>query len=158
MPKRILSGVVVSSNSNKTITVDVTRRIKHKLYKKIIRRTKKYHAHDENNTFNVGDNVSITLVTNSLFLQFSKKASKVALLIGPDKLSTVKVSNGNAEMASNTVSLMSALAIESDCIAPRILHVSIGMLVKLVADPDPEDDDGVDSDCLVLSLFELPPS
>ena len=59
MPKRILSGVVVSSNSNKTITVGVTRRIKHKLYKKIIRQTKKYHAHDENNEFNVGDTVSI---------------------------------------------------------------------------------------------------
>ena len=59
MPKRILSGVVISSNLNKTITVNVTRRIKHKLYKKIIRRTKKYHAHDENNEFNVGDNVSI---------------------------------------------------------------------------------------------------
>ena len=59
MPKRILSGVVISSNSNKTIIVDVTRRIKHKLYKKIIRKTKKYHAHDENNEFNVGDNVSI---------------------------------------------------------------------------------------------------
>ena len=50
MPKRILSGVVVSSNSNKTITVDVTRRI---------RQTKKYHAHDENNEFKVGDIVSI---------------------------------------------------------------------------------------------------
>jgi len=59
MPKRILSGVVVSSSSNKTITVDVTRRIKHKLYKKIIRQTKKYHVHDENNEFNVGDTVSI---------------------------------------------------------------------------------------------------
>ena len=59
MPKRILSGVVVSSNSNKTITVDVTRRIKHKLYKKIIRQTKKYHAHDENNQYNIGDTVSI---------------------------------------------------------------------------------------------------
>ena len=59
MPKRILSGVVVSSKSNKTITVDVTRRIKHKLYKKIIRQTKKYHVHDENNEFNVGDVVSI---------------------------------------------------------------------------------------------------
>ena len=59
MPKRILSGVVVSSNSNKTITVNVTRRIKHKLYKKIIRQTKKYHAHDEKNEFNLGDNVSI---------------------------------------------------------------------------------------------------
>ncbi len=59
MPKRILSGVVVSSNSNKTIIVDVTRRIKHKLYKKIIRQTKKYHVHDENNQYSVGDTVSI---------------------------------------------------------------------------------------------------
>ena len=59
MPKRILSGVVVSSKSNKTIIVDVTRRINHKLYKKIIRQTKKYHAHDENNEFNIGDTVSI---------------------------------------------------------------------------------------------------
>ena len=59
MPKRILSGIVVSSNSNKTITVDVTRRIKHKLYKKIIRQTKKYHVHDEKNEFSVGDTVSI---------------------------------------------------------------------------------------------------
>ena len=59
MPKIILSGVVSSSNSNKTITVSVTRRIKHKLYKKIIRQTKKYHAHDENNQYNIGDTVSI---------------------------------------------------------------------------------------------------
>ena len=59
MPKRILSGIVSSSNSDKTITVSVTRRIKHKLYKKIIRQTKKYHVHDENNEFNVGDVVSI---------------------------------------------------------------------------------------------------
>ena len=59
MPKRVLSGVVISSKSDKTITVNVTRRIKHKLYKKIIRQTKKYHAHDENNEYNVGDVVSI---------------------------------------------------------------------------------------------------
>ena len=59
MPKRILSGVVSSSNSNKTITVSVTRRIKHKLYKKIIRQTKKYHAHDENNSASIGDIVSV---------------------------------------------------------------------------------------------------
>ena len=59
MPKRILSGVVVSSNSDKTIIVNVVRRIRHKLYKKIIRRSKKYHAHDENNEYSVGDNVSI---------------------------------------------------------------------------------------------------
>ena len=59
MPKRFLSGVVVSSNSNKTIVVEVTRRVKHKLYKKIIKRAKKYHAHDENNTFKKGDAVTI---------------------------------------------------------------------------------------------------
>ena len=59
MPKRLLSGKVISSNSNKTIVVEVTRRVKHKLYKKIIKRTKKYHAHDENNTFKKGDIVTI---------------------------------------------------------------------------------------------------
>ena len=59
MPKRLLSGIVVSSNSNKTIVVKVTRRVKHKLYRKIISRSKKYHVHDENNQFKVGDNVSI---------------------------------------------------------------------------------------------------
>ena len=59
MPKRLLSGVVVSSNSNKTIVVKVTRRVKHKLYRKIISRSKKYHAHDENNEYKVGDTVSI---------------------------------------------------------------------------------------------------
>jgi len=59
MPKRLLSGLVVSSNSNKTIVVEVTRRVKHKLYKKIIKRAKKYHAHDENNLFKKGDLVTI---------------------------------------------------------------------------------------------------
>ena len=59
MPKRILTGTVVSSNSNKTIVVKVTRRVKHKLYKKIISQSKKYHAHDENNNFKIGDSVKI---------------------------------------------------------------------------------------------------
>ena len=59
MPKRILTGTVVSSNTNKTIVVKVTRRVQHKLYKKIISQSKKYHAHDENNSFKVGDIVKI---------------------------------------------------------------------------------------------------
>ena len=59
MPKRILTGTVVSSNTNKTIVVKVTRRVQHKLYKKIISQSKKYHAHDENNVFKVGDIVKI---------------------------------------------------------------------------------------------------
>ena len=59
MPKRILSGIVIAAKNNKTITVKVTRKIKHKLYKKIISRSKNYHAHDENNNYKIGDNVSI---------------------------------------------------------------------------------------------------
>ncbi len=59
MSKRLLSGKVVSSNSNKTIVVEVTRRVKHKLYKKIIKKTKKYHAHDEDNIHQLGDFVII---------------------------------------------------------------------------------------------------
>ena len=59
MPKRILSGTVVSSNSNKTIIVKVTRRVKHKLYKKIISLSKNYHVHDEDNEFKSGDIVNI---------------------------------------------------------------------------------------------------
>ena len=59
MPKRILTGTVVSSNTNKTLVVKVTRRVQHKLYKKIISQSKKYHAHDENNNFKVGDIVKI---------------------------------------------------------------------------------------------------
>ena len=59
MPKRILTGTVVSSNTNKTVVVKVTRRVQHKLYKKIISQSKKYHAHDENNYFKVGDIVKI---------------------------------------------------------------------------------------------------
>ena len=59
MSKRILSGTVISSNANKTVVVKVTRRVQHKLYKKIISRTKKYHAHDEKNTYKIGDNVNI---------------------------------------------------------------------------------------------------
>ena len=59
MPKRILTGTVVSSKTKKTIVVKVTRRVQHKLYKKIISQSKKYHAHDENNSFKVGDIVKI---------------------------------------------------------------------------------------------------
>ncbi len=59
MPKRILTGTVTSDKSDKTVTVLVERRVKHPLYGKIIRRSKKYHAHDETNEFVVGDKVRI---------------------------------------------------------------------------------------------------
>src|SRR3989304_1489184 len=59
MPKRVLQGVVVSDKNDKTIVVEVERRYTHPLFKKTVRRTKKYHAHDETNAFKVGDLVSI---------------------------------------------------------------------------------------------------
>jgi small subunit ribosomal protein S17 len=59
MPKRVLQGTVVSSKNNKTIVVEVERRYTHPLLKKTVRRTKKYHAHDENNVFKTGDRVEI---------------------------------------------------------------------------------------------------
>ena len=59
MPKRILVGTVVSDKTDKTVTVLVERKVKHPLYGKIIRRSKKYHAHDEGNEFRPGDTVRI---------------------------------------------------------------------------------------------------
>ena len=59
MPKRILQGVVISDKMDKTVTVQVERRFKHTLYKKFIRRSKKYAAHDETNAVKVGDVVKI---------------------------------------------------------------------------------------------------
>jgi small subunit ribosomal protein S17 len=59
MPKRVMQGVVVSDKMDKTIVVQVERRYQHPIYKKYIRRSKKYHAHDENNQFKIGDTVTI---------------------------------------------------------------------------------------------------
>jgi small subunit ribosomal protein S17 len=59
MPKRILTGTVVSDKTDKTVVVKVERKVKHPLYGKIIRRSKKYHAHDEANTFKEGQTVRI---------------------------------------------------------------------------------------------------
>ena len=59
MPKRVLQGVVVSDKQDKTVIVRVERRFTHPLLKKTVRRTKNYHAHDENNEFKIGDQVWI---------------------------------------------------------------------------------------------------
>ncbi len=59
MPKRILQGVVVSDKNDKTVVVRVERRFTHPLYKKTVRRSKKYHAHDEANLAKIGDKVRI---------------------------------------------------------------------------------------------------
>ncbi len=68
MPKRVLQGVVVSDKQDKTVVVKVERRFTHPVMKKTVRRSKKYHAHDENNQAKVGDTV---------FIQESRPYSKL---------------------------------------------------------------------------------
>tara|TARA_Y100000758_G_scaffold265027_1_gene204580 strand:+ start:349 stop:609 length:261 start_codon:yes stop_codon:yes gene_type:complete len=81
MPKRLLSGKVVSSKNNKSIVVEVTRRVKHKLYKKIIKRVKRYHTQDEANVYKIGDNVTI---------QETKPISKMKSWITYDNKSNIE--------------------------------------------------------------------
>ena len=59
MPKRVLSGTIVSDKGDKTVVVRVERRVKHPLYGKIIRLSKKYHAHDQDNAYRAGEQVRI---------------------------------------------------------------------------------------------------
>lgn len=59
MPRRVLQGVVVSDKCDKTVTVKVERMYKHPIYKKFIKRSKKYAAHDEQNQFKIGDLIKI---------------------------------------------------------------------------------------------------
>ena len=59
MPKRILQGTVVSDKGDKTIVVNVERRFTDPVMKKTVRKSKRYHAHDENNSVKVGDTVEI---------------------------------------------------------------------------------------------------
>ena len=85
MPKRILQGVVVSAKQDKTVVVSVERQVMHPVYKKIVKRSKKFAAHDENNQFKEGDQVSIIE---------SKPYSKT-------KTWTVISNNENAELGRN---------------------------------------------------------
>ncbi len=59
MPKRILSGTICKATNKKTVVVEVERTFKHPIYKKYIKRSKKYHAHDETDALRVGDKVLI---------------------------------------------------------------------------------------------------
>ncbi|MEM8656811.1 MAG: 30S ribosomal protein S17 [Pseudomonadota bacterium] len=59
MPKRILQGTVTSAKNDQTVTVSVERRFKHPVLQKTIRKSKKYRAHDEANSFKEGDSVRI---------------------------------------------------------------------------------------------------
>jgi small subunit ribosomal protein S17 len=87
MPKRVLTGTVVSDKGDKTIVVRVERRVKHPLYGKIIKLSKKYHAHDAANEFHVGEIVRIEECAPVSKL----KTWKVVDRIGTAKIGTVEI-------------------------------------------------------------------
>jgi small subunit ribosomal protein S17 len=88
MPKRVLTGTVVSDKGDKTVVVRVERRVKHPLYGKIIKRSKKYHAHDAANEFHVGEIVRI---------EECAPVSKLKTWTVVDRIGTAKV--GSVEIA-----------------------------------------------------------
>jgi small subunit ribosomal protein S17 len=87
MPKRVLTGTVVSDKADKTVVVRVERRVKHPLYGKIIRLSKKYHAHDSANEFHVGEIVRIEECAPVSKL----KSWKVVDRIGTAKVGAVEI-------------------------------------------------------------------
>jgi small subunit ribosomal protein S17 len=92
MPKRVLTGTVVSDKGDKTVVVRVERRVKHPLYGKIIKRSKKYHAHDDANAFHVGEIVRI---------EECAPISKLKTWTVVDRIGTAKV--GSVEIADPEV-------------------------------------------------------
>ncbi|MBB5704761.1 30S ribosomal protein S17 [Sphingopyxis panaciterrulae] len=83
MPKRVLTGTVVSDKGDKTVVVKVERKVKHPLYGKIIRRSKKYHAHDEDNSIKAGETVRIEETKPYSKLKTWKVLDKVETSIKP---------------------------------------------------------------------------
>ena len=89
MPKRVLTGLIVSDKGDKTVVVNVERKVKHPLYGKIIRRTKKYHAHDEGNEFKQGETVRIEETAPISKLKTWKVLDRVNMHATPDRVELV---------------------------------------------------------------------
>ncbi len=90
MPKRVLQGTVVSDKNEKTVVVKVERRFTHPVMKKTVRKTKNYHAHDENNAAKVGDTV---------FIEESKPISKLKTWVLVDSAQGSEKSEGEGIVA-----------------------------------------------------------
>ena len=86
MPKRVLTGVIVSDKGEKTVIVNVERKVKHPMYGKIIRRSKKYHAHDEDNAFKAGETVRIEETRPMSKLKTWKVLDRVNTHVAPDRV------------------------------------------------------------------------
>lgn len=96
MPRRVLEGKVVSDATNKTVTVLVERRFMHPVYKKYVKKSAKYAAHDETNTFKVGDKVSIIECR-----PISKTKRWAVVSDGVDSLSVADKAKADAKLAAN---------------------------------------------------------
>ena len=86
MPKRVLTGLIVSDKGDKTVVVNVERKVKHALYGKIIRRSKKYHAHDEANEFKQGETVRIEEIAPISKLKTWKVIDRVNTHATPERV------------------------------------------------------------------------
>ncbi len=86
MPKRVLTGLIVSDKGDKTVVVNVERKVKHPLYGKIIRRSKKYHAHDEANAFKAGETVRIEETAPISRLKTWRVLDRVGAAAAPDRV------------------------------------------------------------------------
>ncbi|WP_267395903.1 MULTISPECIES: 30S ribosomal protein S17 [unclassified Sphingomonas] len=86
MPKRVLTGLIVSDKGDKTVVVNVERKVKHPLYGKIIRRSKKYHAHDESNEFKQGETVRIEEIAPMSKLKTWKVLDRVNTHATPERV------------------------------------------------------------------------
>ncbi|MDP1027456.1 MULTISPECIES: 30S ribosomal protein S17 [Sphingomonas] len=86
MPKRVLTGLIVSDKGDKTVVVNVERKVKHPLYGKIIRRSKKYHAHDEANEFKAGETVRIEEIAPMSKLKTWKVLDRVNTHATPERV------------------------------------------------------------------------
>jgi small subunit ribosomal protein S17 len=86
MPKRVLTGQIVSDKTDKTVVVLVERKVKHPLYGKIIRRSKKYHAHDEGNVFKAGETVRIEETAPISKLKTWRVLDRVSAAAAPERV------------------------------------------------------------------------
>ncbi|MBB5716208.1 30S ribosomal protein S17 [Sphingomonas aerophila] len=86
MPKRVLTGLIVSDKGDKTVVVNVERKVKHALYGKIIRRSKKYHAHDEANEYKAGETVRIEETAPMSKLKNWRVLDRVGAAAAPERV------------------------------------------------------------------------
>jgi small subunit ribosomal protein S17 len=114
MPKRVLSGTVVSDKGDKTVVVRVERRVKHPLYGKIIRLSKKYHAHDQDNSYRAGEQVRIEECAPISKL----KSWSVLDRIGAAKAVEVEIVEGPTVAAEKAAEKSMAAAAKAKAVAP----------------------------------------